>query len=310
MQLFRGKTADRLCNHLRLLGIEAEILQGHPLQKVGASGAKLLGLVQVAGRNIGYVNIIRASMSSQGGTHVEYCLNYLVPLGQIPSSLCRAVLVTKKQGLLRREVVDIEWGGGTLADTLNGDQSLKQSLLMEFRLNGPVEIAIAPEPIYRCTRIETWGITQRGFLPGSDFHLPSGSLFDCLDRIAGHIPPQVTEVNSQPEQVLFEAKVEVNPGSKKAEVASCSVTDRHLRIESREPLQIPLYMVEDCWVWLKYPEVTVRAGTSDSMFNHVVTMRYRDASGRRRTTEFAVMQGSGGDIRDILSNAYPRGITR
>lgn len=294
-QKLRDKTADKWCNHLLALGIPAEILRGHPLQKVGASGAKSLGLVQVAGRNIGYVSVIRASEGFRESTHAEYYLKYLVPLGETPSSLCRAGLVTKKRGLLQREVVDIEWGGGTLADTLNGDQSLKQSLLMEFRLNGPLEIVIAPEPIYRCIVIET------------GLHLPSGNLFDCLDRIAKLATEHVTEVNSQPEQVLLEAKVELNPGSKDAEVASCSVTDRHLRIESREPLQIPLYMVENCWFRTPMPSF---GGGMPVVSYSTFTLRYLDESGHGRKVEFEIQTGDAGSLADTIRHAYPRGITR
>ena len=72
------------------------------------------------------------------------------------------MFLTKKKGLFRREVVDIEWKGKTLAAALNSDLTLKESLLTEFRVNRPWNIVVAPEPIYRCMRIET------------DLQLPSG----------------------------------------------------------------------------------------------------------------------------------------
>jgi len=177
-EAIRDKAADKLCAHLLASGIQAELLHEHPLQKVGAKRGKSLGLVQVTGKNIGYVNLIKRSEYSllAGRALEEYYLEYLVPLRDIPSSLCWAALRTRTRSLLSREVVDIEWGGGSLADTLNGDLALKQRLLTEFRLNRPLGIEIAPEPVYRCIRIET------------DHRLPSGRLFDCLDRVAGHIP--------------------------------------------------------------------------------------------------------------------------
>jgi len=204
----------------------ASILEKHPLQKVSTRG-KSLGLVQVAEKNIGYVNVLK--YIDEGIAH--YCLDYLVPLEDIPSGLCWAELHTKKRGLLRREVVDIEWTGGTLADTLNGDLTLKQNLLMEFWRNDPLDIEIAPEPVYRCVRIETECVRKEAEL------CLSAGVFDCLDRIAGLIPKHVIEVNSRPEEVLMEAKVEINPRSKDAEIVDCFVTDRHVLFKSREHLR-------------------------------------------------------------------------
>jgi len=305
MPLFGDKSADKLYAHLLKLGIQAEMLHGHPLQKVctkkgGVLGwggeAKSLGLVQVAGKNIGYVNIIRQRHGSGQQEITFHYFEYLVPLREIPSSLCWAVLVTKKRGLFRREVVNIEWRGGTLADTLNGDPTLKQSLLMEFQLNRPLDILVAPEPIYRCIRIETGR------------HLPSGSLFDYLDRVAVLTAGHVTEVNSQPETVLFEGKIEFNPHSKGAEVADCYVTDRHVRIESKEPFQVPLYMVEDCYVSTP-PMPSFGAGVPVVSYS-AVTLRYRDESGNRRKVEFEMQTGYAAQLQSELRNSYPRGITR
>ncbi len=317
-EALRDKAADKLCAHLRTLGIDAQLLRRHPLLRVGTIKGmgikrKSLGLVQVTGKNFGYVNLIRGRERHPLAehSHTEYYLEYLVPLRETPSSLCRAVLVTKKRGLFRREVADIEWGGGTLADRLNGDLSLKDSLLMEFRLTRPLDIVVAPEPVYRCARIETSGVTQQRLLRRPALRLPSGSLFDCLDRIAGLIPGHVTEVNNRPEEVLLEVKVEVNPGSRDAEVANCYVTDRHVRIESKEPLQIPLYVVEDCQVDLTVPSYGVTmAEASRSMANSVVRLRYQDESGRRRKVEFGMLAYDAGTLKHTLFHSYPYGITR
>lgn len=299
-EALRDKAADELCAHFLHLGIQAEMLRGHPLQKVGARkefGIKResLGLVQVAGKNIGYVAIIRETIGGGKERYIRYDFEYLVSLGEIPSSLCWAKLDTQKRGLFRRKVVDIEWRGGTLANTLNGDLSLKDSLLMEFRLSRPLDIVVAPEPVYQCTRIET------------PRHLPSGNLFDCLDRIAGHIPSHVTEANSRPEKVLLEVKVEVNPGSRDAEVANCYVTDRHVRIESKEPLQIPLYQIEDCQVDLTIPSYGV---TMAEASRSTVTLRYQDESGHRQTKEFGMLAYDAGTLKHTLFHSYPYGITR
>jgi len=265
------KSADRLCAHFLVLGMRASILEKHPLQKVG--GGNSLGLVQVAERNIGYVNVLK--YIDEGTAY--YYLDYLVPLKDIPSGLCWAELHTKKRGLLRREVVDIEWRGGTLADTLNGDLTLKQNLLIELRRNGPLDIQIAPEPVYRCVRIETESVRIEAEL------CISAGMFDCLDRIAGLIQKHVAEVNSRPEEVLIEAKAEINPRSKDAEIVDCFVTDRRVLLKLREPLEIPLYMVENCYVSTSLP--SFGTGMAE-VIRSTVTLTYRHESGHRQKTEF------------------------
>ena len=172
--------ADKLCTHFLSLGIEAEKLRKHPLEKAGVWGVLTRTSypcrVRVAGKNIGYVGVIKAS--SEYGT--AYHLDYLVPLKDTPSPLCRAKLRTKTQSFGSTDIIDIEWKGETLADTLNGDLNLKQRLLEEFRLNKPLTIEITPEPAYQSARLKT----RAG---GTGFHFPSRNMFDCLDRIAAHV---------------------------------------------------------------------------------------------------------------------------
>ena len=49
-------------------------------------------------------------------------------------------------------------------------------------------------------------------------------------------------------KVLFEREVTLNPNSKKAEVADCSVTESSIIIQSTEPLKIPLERIDNCEV--------------------------------------------------------------
>lgn len=138
----------------------------------------------------------------------DYFLAYLVLLENIPPNSCRAVLETKKRGLFRRKLADIEWTGGILADKLNGDLTLKDNLLKEFQRNRPLDIIVVDEPAYRCARIETGErllTPSRNLLDGIDriresgerrpIPLPSGNLLDCIERIAGITAEHVTEVN-------------------------------------------------------------------------------------------------------------------
>lgn len=304
----RDRTADKVYAHLRSLGIEVEMLHGHPLQKVGAKISFLglgtvregdsLGLVQVVGKSIRYVNVIREQkFSGEGGTTTSYFLEYLVPLGEIPLRSCWAELHKKKRFLFWGGVTDVEWRGGSLAETLNGDLTLKQSLLTEFRVNRPLGIEIVPEPIYRCARIST------------RFYLPLRNLFDCLDRVAGLTAEYVTEVNSRPEEVLFEAKVELNTGSKDAEVTDCCVTDRQVLLKSREPLQVPLYWIEDCHYTPLVSQVATP--TAETRYSTVAKLTYRVASGNRKSVEFAMSTHyHAWELRYTLSSCYPRGISR
>ena len=306
---FKDKTADKLYNRFLSLGIHVEPMAEHPLEMVGGAttnkldswllgSPRLLGLFKIPGRNISYVNII----GQPGGKDLpdRLYIIYLVPLKEIPSSLCWAVLETKKRGLFRREVVGIEWRGGTLADILNDDQTLKQNLLTEFRLNSPLDIQIGPEPIYQCVRIETGLRVSTG-------------IFDCLDRIAELIPPYAAEINSRPATILFQAKVEVNPKSEYAETTGCYVTDRYVRIELKEPLQIPLYMVEDCNVHtpiVGYVMETDVEKIRSAMAKSMVTFWYRDESGDKQKIDFTMDTWDAGVLGSTLRNPYLLGISR
>lgn len=299
MELFRGiheavrdKSADKLYAHLLNLGLQAELMRGNPLQKVGAikGKSKSLGLIQVSGKNIGCVNMIKERRIGEEWS-IFYYLDYIVPLKEIPSILYRASVETKTKGFFRDKVVDIKWRGHALADALNDDLNLKQDLLMEYRLNWSLSwITIIPAPAYQCARIET------------NWVLPSNSLFDCLERIAGH----VIEVNKRldekrPDEVLLEVKVELNPQLKDAEVAQCYVTYRHVLIKSREPLQIPLCQVEDCN--FNIPTLLgapTSVHTRQATANSVVTLKYRDASGQRRTMEFAMNAYDARRLREVV----------
>lgn len=296
--------SDKLCAHLLSLGIQAEILPRHSLEEVGITRDMLwsgriwresLGSVQVVGKRIGYINIISERMESERSYHeVGRFLEYLVTLKEIPSSLCWAVLVAEERGLLRRKVIDIDWRGGSIAEKLNSESTLKQNLLMEFQLSGPLNVVIAPEPIYQCIRIET------------PHRLPSANFFDCLELLARHIPQHVTELNSRPETVLLESKIEFNPHFKDDEIADLYVTDRCLRINSKKSFQIPLYMVDDCDV---LSQRVYEAASRQAVNGYMVALKYFDESGHRRKVEFRMHTGAV-FLRDTIRTSYRYGISR
>jgi len=300
-----NKNVKNLYSFLMSLGLQAEMLSEHALKKVGEEIYELnqkkrdtyssIALIKITKRNIGYINLVEYRSSSvEGGVNNDYLLEYLVPLEDIPLNLCWAKLKTVKQGLFRRKIVDIEWQGGTLTEPLNRDLTLRDSLLTEFRLGIPIEIEIAPEPIYQCARIETEGCV-------------SVDMFDCLDRIAGYIPQHVTEVNSRPDTTLFQTKVEVKPKSGDAEVTDCYVTDRYVRIELKEPLQIPLFMVEDCDVPIP---ISYSVADIEKVRDSTVSLRYHDESGQRIELELTMDTWDASVLRNTLVHSYPCGISR
>lgn len=296
-----------LYKHLRSLGIQVDKTHGHPLQKVctvkwsfwSGHSAKSLGLIQITGNNIAYINVIEDCYGGYRFTSTSYYLEYLVPISEIASSLCRAILSSKKRGLLRRKVVDIEWHGGTLVDRLNDDSTLNQDLLTAFQLDRPIGITVTPEPTYQCIRIET------------DLHLPSRSLFDCLDRIAGHAVQHVTELNSRPEKEIFKSEVKMVSGLKHAGLINCRVTDREVVLESTEPLRIPWYQVDECSYQLaSYPEQVSPTEAGQGARNSITTIRYHDKSGRGRKVEFEMNTMDAWTLKDAISRSYPLGIRR
>lgn len=150
----KDERADKLCTHFLTMGIDAEKLRRHPLERAGVWGVLtrergLAPLAKVAGKNISYVMVQKVSSEAgpRAGTH--YLLDHLVPLRETPSRLCRARLGTKTKSFWSTEIVDIEWKGETLANTLNDDLTLKQRLLEEFQLNKPLTIEITPRLAYQ-----------------------------------------------------------------------------------------------------------------------------------------------------------------
>lgn len=190
-----------LLRHLRSLGIHAQRSHENPLQEVGTrrpwwlwwlywKNTKSLGLIQLDGTNIGYANIIvtisRPPPLSQYPIPVhyeseEYRLEYLVVAREISSNLSRKTKVRKRlRHRLWGEVIDIHWRGGDLSEILNGDPLLKENLLAQCRENRKLGIEIVHEPTYECVRIKTRPA-------GMSSEYPSRNMFDCLDRIAGHV---------------------------------------------------------------------------------------------------------------------------
>lgn len=89
------------------------------------------------------------------------------------------------------------------------------------------------------------------------------------------------------ERVVFKGKVKLNPRSKDAEIVDCYVTEGSVVIESTEPLRIPLDRIEDCSVSIPTSYVDLYRDLAKAQSTPgTIMLKYRDASGQRRTTQF------------------------
>ena len=170
---------EQLFQHLHGIGVKASLLErGVEEEKVGvsrASGQRSEGVIEIAGRNIDYINVINAA--SQYG--VRYFLDYLVrsPSWVGKKNRKKTRMVTKKSSGIWGRVVDIEWKGDDyLSRELNFDYRLKDKLLQAELGELKGSIWIFPEPKkHEYARVRT------------AYLLPSSDLFQAIDIIAGYI---------------------------------------------------------------------------------------------------------------------------
>ena len=173
-----AKKLEELYRHLRALGMEVTpVEKGDEREKIGlgrASGQKSEGLIELEDRNIDSINVV--SISTQYGT--RYFIDYLVKGSNIMGEriLNKTRLTKKKSPPLWGKVVAIEWkGDAALAQSLNLDYSLEDTLLRADVNALKGNIVILPESKYGCARIRT------------DYLLPSAVIFEALSSIARHI---------------------------------------------------------------------------------------------------------------------------
>jgi len=173
------QNVEQLLQHLQEIGVRVSLLErGVEEEKVGArraSGQRSEGVIQIAGRNVDYINVV--SVASQYG--VRYFLDYLVrsPSWTGEKKRKKTRMVVKKSSAIRGKAVDIQWKGDDyLAQGLNYDYRLKDKLLQAEldKLKG--SIWIFPEmKKYEYARVRT------------SYLLPSSDLFEAMDIIAGYI---------------------------------------------------------------------------------------------------------------------------
>lgn len=198
----RDKRAIGLCDHLRGLSIDAQLLTDHQLQRAATEQSALewllgphkksIGFIQITGRNIAYINVVQSvGYVSESGS-LDYYLEYLVSVVDIQCSLpYKTVLKKTSRSRFWGKIVDIEWKGGLLANRLNNDHSLKERFLTYLQENMNFEIKIVPEACYGYVKIETTGIQRDRMLEQPIIHFPSRTMFDCLDRVALHVIDEI-----------------------------------------------------------------------------------------------------------------------
>ncbi|MFC1860454.1 hypothetical protein ACFLYC_02640 [Chloroflexota bacterium] len=166
---------EELLHHLQDIGVKAsQVERGGDEAKIGIGHSftrKSVGVIEIAGRNIDYVNV--TGVTSQYG--VNYFLDYLIksPGWSGTRRRKKTRMVRRKSPPIWGKVVDIEWKGDDyLSQHLNLDYQLKDKLLQtELKSN----IEISPEPKYEYTRVRT------------TYLLPPPDLLEAIDIIAKYI---------------------------------------------------------------------------------------------------------------------------
>ena len=174
-----------LVEHLRKIGIEATILVSEP--KVQAF-TNFIGSVSVEGKNI---DLLEVEMKLVGGgfdgefhgdigySTSVYRFNYVVQ-AEIAGLENKLKVETKpiKKGFFGKEVVGLKWEGGSLAQLLNGDNNLRDTLLRE----GLFEIEIRTDKKNRCVRIR-----QKPFHSKTVLDFPTLEVFEIYNKIAEYL---------------------------------------------------------------------------------------------------------------------------
>lgn len=202
-----------LVDHLLQIGVQARVIDTKSVEAVkhkptlGIFGNPPLGVVKIDGRNVDLVELYREVRGGGGGmgpggrgyhhapSEVNYYYDYVVrgDVGDKEEDL-KAEVHPIEKGLLRKELLDVEWKGRSLANSLNADQDLKKMLLE----SGAPRLEVKPDKKDGCVAI---GLPHRGWhatvtiggIPiRHDFNVgrkafPSREAFEIYDRVAMHI---------------------------------------------------------------------------------------------------------------------------
>lgn len=182
--MFRGKTRDKVCAGLRSIGVDARMVEQGAFQE-GVGGYESLGLIEIHGEPIHWVNVLMVQRGTGGpqGAEPSHFLNvYLVPDSSLPKKgAFRAGSTLVKTGRVFKKVIGIRWEGklpGDLVSRMNGDEWLNQTLI---RLKQDIEIR--SHPGYSC-----WAISSNTYIGTRELSAcPSSELWDCYKAIARYL---------------------------------------------------------------------------------------------------------------------------
>jgi hypothetical protein len=204
-----------LVDHLGQIGVRARVIDAKSVEAVkhkatlGIFGNPPLGVVKIDGRNIDVVELYREVRGGGGGgvgpgghgyhqhapSEVFYYYDYVVrgAVGEREDDL-KAEVHPIEKGFLHKELVDFEWKGGKLAESLNADRDLRKMILD----GGAPHLTVKPDKKDECVAIKMphggWHttVTVGGIPIRHEFAIgrkafPSHEAFEIYDRIAMHI---------------------------------------------------------------------------------------------------------------------------
>jgi len=180
---------DAWCKHLRLLGLDATkiVCLKKMEQRIEFRGVeRVLGSIRLTNRNIDSVELTEFEYyeydpSSWSATELR--CNYLIHarVEGLESKLeARLKPITIRRGFLKREIVDVRWEGRELANMLNNDANLRDTL-NRMKNTAFVRLEIKPYTKHQCIRIRQKGPRV------PEIAFPTVEAFEAYDRIAQHI---------------------------------------------------------------------------------------------------------------------------
>jgi hypothetical protein len=191
---------DALCKYYQELGIKASILPDKSPEVVEKGLVKQdMGYIKVSGREFDLVTI-RMKGTTSGSydlgkvrgvpiatkQKIPFEYHHIVRTDITSEGATKANLKKKTKGVVGKEVIDVSWEGGRLADVLNSNDGLKVSI-MKF-IEHQDGIKIEPDKKNKIFRIvfSRPSEIKSGLVYGFKFNrnlLPKEAI-DAIDRIA------------------------------------------------------------------------------------------------------------------------------
>jgi len=183
-ELYYATETEALCEHLRLLGLDATNLKLKKPKYLGyPETGNVIGAVRVANRNIDLVELEYFSIQySEYSSSTYYRCDYLVhALVEGLEDKLKAELRPVRKSLLSREVVAYNWVGRELALVFSSDANLGD-MLHRMKNTVPLRLEIKPYIKHQCVRIR-----QKGGYSSPEAAFPTIETLEAYDRIAQHI---------------------------------------------------------------------------------------------------------------------------